>query len=253
MPGLISDAVKSVRDNASQKIKSPLFGAFAFSWLAYNWKPVSIFLLSKENVYERINNVSAYASLNDQFYYPILTSLLLVFIIPLFNACYSFFDVCVKFVHESSESLRLWFSSYIDGRKERSQAQADMKKELTLADERKKIALINKEAADAERQEAIIRTDIGSLAELESARLALKEHESKINDKIKNLEIEYNLIGRKFKMLRDNADYVISNSDAILTLIRNDSFNDGDQEKLASMIEDIKVSTMRARSGTVLS
>lgn len=249
MSGFLSDAAHSIIDNIKQKRKSPLYGAFAFSWLAYNWKPVSIFILSKKDIYAKIQDVSAYASLHDQLIYPAIMAVIIVLLMPTLHALYSYFDAIVGFVHESSASFKEWYNSAVKSRGEKARAQANIQSELTSAEEMEKIAILKKRAAEAEQEEALIRADISSVTQLQDERVRVQKYEMELNDKLSSLEKSYDEMRRRLQIYESAGDYVLQRAGEMNYLVEKNNFSAEDSRTMSSMIAAIAERIKAAQSG----
>ena len=192
MSGFISDTLSSVQENIVSKIKSPLYGAFAFSWVVCNWKPVSIFILSKDSVYERINNVSAYASLENQLYYPVMAAVFLVLAVPALHALYAFFDAFISSSHDSAGNLREKFNQKNRTRALVAKVEAEMAEAKTRAKYEVEIAKAKEVAAESNlKAEGIF----DNLTNIESLKEELKDARKQIDDLSFQLRVAHNSIG----------------------------------------------------------
>lgn len=192
MSGFISDTLSSVQENIVNKIKSPLYGAFAFSWIVCNWKPVSIFILSKDTVYERINNVSAYASLENQLYYPVMASVILILAVPALHAFYAFFDAFIGSIHDSAGNLREKFNQKNRTRALVAKVEAEMAEAKTRAKYHAEIARENEAAAAANLKAEGLTDDLTSI---ETLKEELKDARTQIDDLSFQLRVAQNAIG----------------------------------------------------------
>lgn len=249
MSGFFSDATNSIIDNIKQKRKSPLYGAFAFSWLAYNWKPVSIFILSKKDIYGKIQDVSAYASLHEQLIYPAIMAVSIILLMPTLHALYSYFDAVVGFLHDSSNSLKEWLNAFVNRRKERARAFESIQNESTLAEEKAKIAEFNRQAADAEQQEALIRADITSVTQLQDERIRLQKYEMELNDKLSALEKGYDQMRRKLQTYESAGDYVLQRAEEMNDLVEKNNFSAEYSRTMSSILAAISERIKAAQSG----
>tara|TARA_B110000211_G_C13946791_1_gene494264 strand:- start:153 stop:812 length:660 start_codon:yes stop_codon:yes gene_type:complete len=50
----MKEVSNSIYDTYKDRLKNPLFRSFLFSWIAFNWKPLSIIIVSKDSIYHRI-------------------------------------------------------------------------------------------------------------------------------------------------------------------------------------------------------
>ena len=71
---------------ANQRIRSPFFGSFIFSWFIFNWKPILYFLFSGDKVSYKISIIeSSYESIANATYRPLILSLIYVILFPYIN------------------------------------------------------------------------------------------------------------------------------------------------------------------------
>ena len=79
------DLIKSFFETSKERLKNPLIGTFIISWIAINWRPLSILLFSNQSIENRIDTiVSCYSSFNTYFLTPFLIALAYVIILPYF-------------------------------------------------------------------------------------------------------------------------------------------------------------------------
>jgi predicted transcriptional regulator len=79
----MKELLKSIFESSQERIKNPLIGTFAISWILINWKPVFILLFSKLTVEKRILEVElSYTSFNYNFLLPLLIALFYVILFP---------------------------------------------------------------------------------------------------------------------------------------------------------------------------
>jgi hypothetical protein len=50
----MKEVLNSIYDTYKDRLKNPFFRSFLFSWIAFNWKPLSIIIVSKDSIYHRI-------------------------------------------------------------------------------------------------------------------------------------------------------------------------------------------------------
>ncbi len=79
----MKELIKSFFESSKERIKNPLIGTFAISWVLINWKPIFIILFSDLTIIERINEVELnHTSLKYNLITPILIALFYVIILP---------------------------------------------------------------------------------------------------------------------------------------------------------------------------
>lgn len=70
-------------DTTKERIKNPFIGAFIFSFVAFNWKPIFIILFASKTIQEKIKIVELeYTGLLYNLWLPILFALFYVLILP---------------------------------------------------------------------------------------------------------------------------------------------------------------------------
>lgn len=68
------------------RIRSPFFGSFILAWVAFNWKPLSYFIFSKDKVSYKIDIIEVnYENIYNVLILPLCFSLIYVVIIPYIN------------------------------------------------------------------------------------------------------------------------------------------------------------------------
>lgn len=79
----MKELIKSFFESSKERIKNPLIGTFAISWVLINWKPIFIILFSNLTIIERINEVELnHTSLKNNLIIPISIALFYVIILP---------------------------------------------------------------------------------------------------------------------------------------------------------------------------
>lgn len=79
----MKEIINSILDSTKERLKNPLLGSFAFSWVIFNWKPIFYILLSKESIENRIDFISeCYSSINLNFWFPLAFSIFYILIFP---------------------------------------------------------------------------------------------------------------------------------------------------------------------------
>jgi hypothetical protein len=82
----ITELLETLFSTANQRIKSPFFGSFIFSWLIFNWKPIFYFLFSDDKIKDRISLIeNQYENLGNLTYKPLILGLMYVIAFPYVN------------------------------------------------------------------------------------------------------------------------------------------------------------------------
>lgn len=91
------DVSNSIKESITDKVTHPLLGSFIISWLFFNWKAIYFLLFSDLDVVYKLKAVSEnYSNLCLNLLFPLVSSLALVFLLPLFTAGYTRFIAMTK-------------------------------------------------------------------------------------------------------------------------------------------------------------
>jgi len=78
----IFDYLKDVTDSAKERIKTPITGSFTFAFILYNWRPITLLLLSTNTIENRISDIGKVYATWDTIVVPILIAIFYVVMIP---------------------------------------------------------------------------------------------------------------------------------------------------------------------------
>ncbi|MEM5023037.1 hypothetical protein WJT80_01535 [Enterobacter roggenkampii] len=82
----IKDIFSSFRQTSLERVKSPALGGFVFSWIAFNWETISILILSKQRIEERLLYIQEhYLNISTAIIGPLFTTALICFFLPRIN------------------------------------------------------------------------------------------------------------------------------------------------------------------------
>ncbi len=81
----LKEYLSSTINTAANRISNPVFGAFALSWCAFNWKSILYLLLSDYGVFDKINYISETSSWLTVIVLPFASSLILCVLLPWIN------------------------------------------------------------------------------------------------------------------------------------------------------------------------
>lgn len=97
MMSSLIDVSNSLKTSITDKFTHPLLGSFIISWLFFNWKAVYFMVFSAHDVVYKLKAVSEnYSNLYLNLIFPLVSSLALVFLLPLFTAGYTRFIARIK-------------------------------------------------------------------------------------------------------------------------------------------------------------
>ncbi|EPV8435305.1 hypothetical protein [Klebsiella variicola] len=81
----LKEYFSSIVNTAVNRISNPVFGAFAISWCAFNWKSILYLFLSDYGVFDKINYISTNSDWKTVIIYPCLSVLVLCGGLPWVN------------------------------------------------------------------------------------------------------------------------------------------------------------------------
>lgn len=71
---------------SNERLKNPLFFSFLISWIVFNWKPIFTLFLSDKKIEQKITYITEnFNGIDTTLYYPILSSLAYVLVLPYFT------------------------------------------------------------------------------------------------------------------------------------------------------------------------
>lgn len=93
----LSDLSNSIKSSITDKVTHPLLGSFIISWFFFNWKAVYFICFSNLNATYKIKSITEnYSDWCLNLFTPLISSLVLVFLLPLFTAAYTRFIAYTK-------------------------------------------------------------------------------------------------------------------------------------------------------------
>ena len=189
--------IQSVKESIKERASSPLYGCLIAAWLAYNWKPIAIFILSDENLYLKIKSISAYASPERQIWDPLMWGSIAAVLFPVVNGFYGFLEIITAALLLSKNNIKnsviAWFKNYKDYWEFKAENLHKIRKaklELTVSE-------LEKKKAQEEYETQLTLSKVESLAQAENNIL-------KLNQKIDNLELSMKEIKQNPLMMLNN-------------------------------------------------
>lgn len=83
----MNEVIKSIKENATSRMKNPIIGAFVLSWIALNINGVSKFLLVDSTEKIKIINSKQWVFVDD-ILYPFLIAITYLLLLPILNIAY---------------------------------------------------------------------------------------------------------------------------------------------------------------------
>ncbi|PKC39250.1 hypothetical protein V461_21745 [Pantoea ananatis BRT98] len=188
----VKDLLDSLRMNINQRVKSPFYGAFIISWIIFNWKPVLILLFSKKDINIIIDELSKYNSSKFQFWYPVLLTTVVITLLPLLGALYTYFDSYVGHWSDQGKGFKEVLNKKSELNRKLSEDKKKKENEELLAEKSAAIAKLKKQEQDDILQTEKIKQEIHDLPQVRQSINSLGlENESlkkKNDDLIKDLK-----------------------------------------------------------------
>ncbi|HFQ5503988.1 TPA: hypothetical protein ACHR21_002189 [Enterobacter kobei] len=174
MLDFIKDIFSAFRQTSLERIKSPFLGAFAFSWIAFNWQAILILIFSDRPIEKRLVSINESYDIGSFLLGPICTSILISFLLPQINKL-------VTRIQDkpNSDTIELTLSSKIKiAQLQQSIAELEAKKKLADKREEKNIDA----NIDAIKEENVKLSDKALSYEMEILELKSSLSESKIEE-----------------------------------------------------------------------
>ncbi|ROS02968.1 hypothetical protein [Raoultella terrigena] len=129
------DMYSSLRQTSIERAKSPVLGAFIFSWLGFNWQMIAILIFSKREIEERLIYIQEHYDLSSYLIGPLCTTALISFLLPRAN---KFFTMLQN--KPNQETINLTIASKKElAEKQQEIAEIEAKKSLAMKIEERKI------------------------------------------------------------------------------------------------------------------
>ena len=81
----LKEYLSSTVNTAAQRVRNPVFGAFALSWCAFNWKSILYLLLSDSSIIDKITYISSNSSWKTVLAFPCVSAIILCGGMPWIN------------------------------------------------------------------------------------------------------------------------------------------------------------------------
>lgn len=177
----MKDILLSIFKTSEERLKNPFIGTFILSIIALNWKPISIILLSNQEIENRVNYVAEnYSSYWSILIYPLAISIFYLVAIPYLMLLFE----SLTFKSFKKRNQNLYKNKLIDIDGKMSVAQSEIELENLKAD--------FKEKADLNRQLDFYKVQISekdlNIKKLEETVNELSSDINKFRSEISNKE-----------------------------------------------------------------
>ncbi|EOV8480398.1 TPA: hypothetical protein OUA31_000915 [Klebsiella aerogenes] len=171
----------SIRQHSMERVKSPVLGAFVFSWLGFNWQMLAILFFSKQDIEERINSIQSHHDISSYLIGPIFTTILISFFLPRANKLFTLLQN-----KPNQETIKLTIDAKKDlAERQQEIAEIDAKKRLALKIAEKEI---EENISKIKSQNAILSSEVKK-SEEENEKLSKWLEEEKELTKKLNLSL----------------------------------------------------------------
>lgn len=181
----LKEYFSSTINTAANRISNPVFGAFALSWCAFNWKSILYLFLSDYGVYDKINYISENSSWMTVFFYPIGSALILCGLLPWVNNLISALQDKPLDNSDSIENHRKAKRILRDTRLQRLKAKHDVTYERVKTGAEKDIQTMKEDITKSQERMGELTKEIGTL---KFDNNDLTELNSGLGDKVRTLE-----------------------------------------------------------------
>jgi hypothetical protein len=178
-------------DTTKERIKNPFIGAFIFSFIAFNWKPVFIIIFASKSIQEKIELIETdYTGLLHNLWLPIIFAVFYVLILP--YIMWFFDNISSKAVEGRKENIV--DQQLFDLQSKQRLAEQESKLEdirasyRETADLNQKIDILTNQVTERENTIEILQTELLTVQE-DQKRLQnflVKQNDSSLSESQKN-------------------------------------------------------------------
>lgn len=241
----MKEIISSVLTAANERVKSPFFGAYIFSWFAFNWKAIA-FLLFGNPTYQNI--VEKYQALNKwEFYgFPFIAAFVYLILGPYLNILFQWLrsravllSKSIRFNEEikiiESKKNKVEADEKINYSIELSRIESErIRKKMELEVQRDQIKI------DQEKNNAMLKEE---LQDIELKQNALNEKLGMVEDREARIKTERNKVENETKLLNDQMLKFSSDRDYF-----NKEVSSNKELMLEITIKDKQISKLESRT-----
>ncbi|MBA7935163.1 hypothetical protein HV127_28590 [Klebsiella sp. RHBSTW-00215] len=159
MLDFIRDLYASFRQTSLERVKSPVLGAFVFSWIGFNWQMLTILFFSTNKIEDRIEYINKTFDIGSYLLGPIVTTALICFLLPRANKL-----VATTQDKPNSDTIELTLSSKIKIA-EQQQRIAEIEARKKLA-EKKEDKFIEESIHQTKNENLHLKSEIKKLEDI---------------------------------------------------------------------------------------
>lgn len=193
----------SALTTASDRARNPVFGAFFFSWCAFNWKSLLFLFFSKAPIIERIDYISAASDWKTVLFYPLASAAFLCLVLPWVNniihSAQAKPNINSDMIHDNRKARSLQSSIYL----KRLEAERDSTYDKVKTDAEKEIQSMRETIIESKDRMGVLTAEITAKdEELKDVAMQLSDADSRLIEaerKVEKLIENYGRLNDKYE------------------------------------------------------
>lgn len=209
----LKEYFSSTVNTATQRVSNPVFGAFAISWSAFNWKSILYLFLSNSGIIDKITYISDNSNWKTVALYPCISVAVLCCCLPWINNLISAWQAKPLDNNDSIENHRKTKRILLATRLQRLQAKHDVTYDKVKTGAEKNIQAMKEEIVKSKESMGELTAELTAKNEkLDKAYKELKEASikiesldktvSKLTNENKSLDDRYETLLTTFNKLK---------------------------------------------------
>lgn len=174
----LKEYLSSTVNTAAQRVKNPVFGAFALSWCAFNWKSILYLLLSDSSIIDKITYISSNSSWKTVLAFPCVSAIILCGGMPWINNVISKWQAKPLDNYDSIENHRKAKRIHRATRLQRLKAKHDVTYDKVKTGAEKDIQAMKERITESQAR----------MGELTAERDRLSDKVLELNKKLENMQ-----------------------------------------------------------------
>ncbi|HFI3415036.1 TPA: hypothetical protein ACGP5O_001428 [Escherichia coli] len=174
----LKEYLSSTVNTAAQRVRNPVFGAFALSWCAFNWKSILYLLISDSSIIDKITYISSNSSWKTVLAFPCVSAIILCGGMPWINNVISKWQAKPLDNYDSIENHRKAKRIHRATRLQRLKAKHDVTYDKVKTGAEKDIQAMKERITESQAR----------MGELTSERDRLSDKVLELNKKLENMQ-----------------------------------------------------------------
>ncbi|ENT8680497.1 hypothetical protein OM225_21505 [Escherichia albertii] len=174
----LKEYLSSTVNTAAQRVRNPVFGAFALSWCAFNWKSILYLLLSDSSIIDKITYISSNSSWKTVLAFPCVSVIILCGGMPWINNVISKWQAKPLDNYDSIENHRKAKRIHRATRLQRLKAKHDVTYDKVKTGAEKDIQAMKERITESQAR----------MGELTAERDRLSDKVLELNKKLENMQ-----------------------------------------------------------------